>query len=247
MFFGNIDLLKIIQPTWYYLLLKNKPATNNFKIIDKHLVLNYCDKYKSKSAEKLDLNYQKILNGNFDLDFQYCDEQVPLIDQYTFVRRMFKSVWVYFAFIVRLATFNNPIKEIKILLATRHIEKISPEVKLSKNQDFLYFSSKLIKDEPFISVIIPTLNRYSHLKNALNDLCNQDYRNFEVIVVDQSEQFDLSFYDSFLLNKVIIRQKERDYGERETELLKNVKENIYYFTRMMLELIMIGYPTILKY
>ncbi len=229
MFFGKIDLLKIIQPTWYYLLLKNKPTANNFKILDKHLVLNYYDKYKSKSAEKLDLNYQKILRGYFDLDFQHCDEKVPLIDQYTFVRRMFKSVWVYFAFIVRLVTLNNPIKEIKILLSTRHVEKISFEVESSKNQEFLYFSSKLIKDEPFISVIIPTLNRYSHLKNALNDLCNQDYRNFEVIIVDQSEQFDLSFYDSFLLNKVIIRQKERGLWKARNRAIKKCKGEYLLF------------------
>ena len=142
---------------------------------------------------------------------------------------MFKSVWVYFAFIVRLVTFNNPIKEIKNFLATRHIKKISLEVKSSKDKEFLYFSSKLIEDKPLVSVVIPTLNRYGYLKNALNDLCNQDYKNFEVIIVDQSDQFDLSFYDSFLLNKVIIRQKDRGLWQARNRAIRKCKGEYLLF------------------
>ncbi len=38
----------------------------------------------------------------------------------------------------------------------------------------------------YISVIIPTLNRYSDLKNTINDLLLQDFEDFEIIIIDQS-------------------------------------------------------------
>ena len=44
-----------------------------------------------------------------------------------------------------------------------------------------------------VSVVIPTLNRYTYLKDVLEDLEKQDYENFEVIVVDQSEPFQKNF------------------------------------------------------
>ncbi|HMF71793.1 MAG TPA: glycosyltransferase [Flavitalea sp.] len=39
---------------------------------------------------------------------------------------------------------------------------------------------------PDLSIIIPTLNRYSELKNTLHDLSRQSFINFEIIIVDQS-------------------------------------------------------------
>lgn len=39
-------------------------------------------------------------------------------------------------------------------------------------------------DEFYISIIIPTYNRYEYLKETLDSLVNQLYKNFEVIIVD---------------------------------------------------------------
>ena len=39
---------------------------------------------------------------------------------------------------------------------------------------------------PFISVIIPTYGREETLQDSIIDVLNQDYPNFEVLVVDQS-------------------------------------------------------------
>lgn len=39
-----------------------------------------------------------------------------------------------------------------------------------------------------VSVIIPTRNRYSYIIALLNDLKNQDFKDFEIIVVDQSDE-----------------------------------------------------------
>ena len=44
-------------------------------------------------------------------------------------------------------------------------------------------------------------------KDALSDLENQIYKNFEVIIVDQSDNYDRKFYDKFNLNsKLSIRK-----------------------------------------
>lgn len=41
---------------------------------------------------------------------------------------------------------------------------------------------------PEISIVIPTINRYNDLKNTLNDLSKQSFKNFEIIVIDQTEE-----------------------------------------------------------
>ncbi|MGD1905417.1 MAG: hormogonium polysaccharide biosynthesis glycosyltransferase HpsN [Leptolyngbyaceae cyanobacterium] len=45
-------------------------------------------------------------------------------------------------------------------------------------------------DNPFISVIVPTYQREEVLCETLNEILNQDYPNYEVIVVDQTQQHD---------------------------------------------------------
>lgn len=41
---------------------------------------------------------------------------------------------------------------------------------------------------PYISVIIPTYGREEPLRDSINDILNQDYPNYEIIVVDQTPQ-----------------------------------------------------------
>jgi GT2 family glycosyltransferase len=45
-------------------------------------------------------------------------------------------------------------------------------------------------NKPKVSVIIPTLNRAECLTDTINDLLNQTYQNFEIVIVDQSPQKD---------------------------------------------------------
>ena len=71
------------------------------------------------------------------------------------------------------------------------------------------FDSKLLKANPKVSVIIPTLNRYEYLKDVLKDLENQDYKNFDVIVIDQSDPFQKKFYENFALDIKLHQQKEK--------------------------------------
>ena len=57
-------------------------------------------------------------------------------------------------------------------------------------------------------MVIPTLNRYYYLKDGLKDLEKQDYKNFEVILIDQSQLFKKTFYDDFKLDLSVEYQKE---------------------------------------
>lgn len=42
-------------------------------------------------------------------------------------------------------------------------------------------------EKPLISVVIPTYNRERYIKKALESVLNQSYKNFEIIVIDDSE------------------------------------------------------------
>lgn len=56
---------------------------------------------------------------------------------------------------------------------------------------------------PFVSVVIPTLERPEVLLNTLEDLLRQNYPNFEIIVVDQSDKINRKVQDFVEQNKKI--------------------------------------------
>lgn len=43
-------------------------------------------------------------------------------------------------------------------------------------------------EQPLISIIIPTINRYEDLQNTLNDLSKQSIQEFEIIIIDQTDK-----------------------------------------------------------
>ena len=55
--------------------------------------------------------------------------------------------------------------------------------------------------KPFFSIVIPTFNQSNFLKEALNSVFNQDFKNFEVIVIDN--------YSSDETNKIIRTYKKK--------------------------------------
>jgi len=76
-------------------------------------------------------------------------------------------------------------------------------------QGFDQFPYRFLSEKPLVTVVIPTLNRYNYLEKVLSDLERQDYKQFEVIVVDQSTPFAESFYEKFQLKIIVIRQEEK--------------------------------------
>jgi len=135
-----------------------------------------------------------------------------VIDNYRFIRRFFNPVMVWYILAVRLLSLFNPLKELNGFFRSLKIERVDLYKKNSLllfKDDYDNYNSPLVTQQPKVSVIIPTLNRYAYLKDVLIDLEKQDYKNFEVIVCDQSDRFDEGFYKDWKLQLKLIRQEEK--------------------------------------
>ncbi len=207
--------LKYINPGNYYNISDNFInyiyKTNYFSKDDSSVNI-----YSSDQAHYLDFCYHQFLNGNFDFiknseDITEKPVKVSPVksikDNYIFLRRHFSKftgIWVLF---IRILTLNFIVTEIYYYLKSLKFKRIHPEVFI--HDDFEIFESTLIKHKPFVSIIIPTLNRYDYLKSVLLNLENQDYKNFEVIICDQSEPINKDFYKGWNLKIELIIQREK--------------------------------------
>ncbi|WP_460219693.1 glycosyltransferase family 2 protein [Psychroserpens sp. MEBiC05023] len=207
------EFLKYLQPTHYFQLKINGKYI--YPIIESlpddikaQLSVDYS--FKTHEAQEYDLSWQAIYKGYIGVAPTYESfKNVTLFDNYHFIRKYFHPAWVLYVLIIRLVTFHNPFKEITNWFKTRHVKRST-----SINEPIVYeqwetFQSPLVMQKLKVSVIIPTLNRYHYLKDVLKDLEAQDYSNFEVIVVDQSDNFNPEFYNAFSLNFQIVQQEEK--------------------------------------
>lgn len=206
--------LRYLQPTHYFQLFKTsgnsvfpKVSEVPSEILDQ---LQMDHGYISQLARHYDLSWQAVQAGYIGNARPYDEfEAVPLQDNYHFIRKQFHPAWVFYVLLLRVFTFKNPIAEVKAWLATSGIKKQHQVTKLIHHPEWATFNSVLLSKQPLVSVIIPTLNRYDYLKNILKDFEEQDYTNFEIIIVDQSEPFQPEFYRAYDLKIRILRQKER--------------------------------------
>jgi hypothetical protein len=197
--------LTYLQPTHYFSLAKlnGDLIFPDLECLPKAILetLEPDTSYKSTTARIYDLSWQALHKGYIgDLPVITTIEKLPLEDNYRFVRKYFNAAWVFYVFMVRIFSFNNPFKEFSAWFRTRHIKRSQYLKQSIQYTDWFTFKSNLLQQHPKVSIIIPTLNRYSYLKDVLHDLEQQDYKNFEVIVVDQSEPFQeqadyLLFFD----------------------------------------------------
>jgi len=54
-----------------------------------------------------------------------------------------------------------------------------------------------------LSIIIPTINRYDDLLNTVNDLFAQSFKNFEILIIDQSDTNNSEIIDTLKQNSII--------------------------------------------
>ncbi len=172
------------------------------------------ERYESEAAKIADAGY-RLWNRGMMLTAtgQQMRElkalpQPTLKDEYIFIKKYGGNLWAGYALLLRLATFKNPFKEVYCYASTRHIKK---QDLFNNPLPYHYdaFESPLVAVSPKVAVIIPTLNRYEYLQDVLLDLEKQSYRNFEVIIVDQSEKFRKEFYNRFNLNIKLIYQFDK--------------------------------------
>lgn len=205
--------LKYIKPVWYFNLRQRngKVAFPDPDTLPPE-VLGCCQKYnyEGEYAVAADLAWQALQKGYVgESGFPYFGTKHSLKDEYTFIRNYFKGVWAWYILFIRVFTLHNPLKEISAFYKTKNIRctNVFKEPYLYKT--WKNFESELVKKQPKVSVVIPTLNRYEYLRDVLKDLESQDYTNFDVIIVDQSEPYNEGFYKNFNLDIKLLRQKEK--------------------------------------
>ena len=230
---GNMPfrLLKYLQPTHYF-QLHTKAGKSVFPIVDEipeHILsqLEIDVRYTSKQAQAYDLSWQAVQLGYVGKTPTYTNcECIPVQDDYHFVRKYFNPIWGFYVLVLRLLTFKNPFIEIPAWFKARNTKRSTYLNKPIKYPDWKNFYSPLIMAKPKVTIIIPTLNRYTFLKDVLKDLERQEYINFEVIVIDQSEPFQKEFYDEFQLDINLIYQKEKALWLARNTALKKSKGNL---------------------
>ncbi|TQD33828.1 glycosyltransferase family 2 protein [Haloflavibacter putidus] len=229
------NFLKYLKPTSYFRLKRNDntfvfPRTEKLN----KSVLQNLDKdknYQSSLAQAYDLSWQAIQKGYIGNAKTYTHfEKLPIEDEYRFIRKNFHKAWVLYVLLLRLVSFKNPIKEIRAYRKTKNAKRQNFASTPIQYPAYNEFKSPLLEEQPLVSVVIPTLNRYAYLKDVLRDLEKQNYSNFEVIVVDQSEPFQKEFYKDFDLNLNLIYQKEKAlWLARNTAIRKANGEYILLF------------------
>ena len=208
------SFLFYLQPT-YTFVLPNKKGKYAFPIPDKlpesvKLQIKTNKNYKSELARQYDISWQALHKGYLGDTEKYTNfKKLPIQDEYTFVRTYFNVIWSFYVLLIRLLTFKNPFHEISAWWKSRIAVRSNYLKEPITYSEWKNFNDGFIIDKPLVSVIIPTLNRYKYLKDVLKDLEKQDYKNFELIVVDQSEPFEETFYDQFSLQLHVIHQKEK--------------------------------------
>jgi glycosyltransferase involved in cell wall biosynthesis len=212
--------LQYVRPVWYFNLTPKNKVNGywvDYRTLREQEQENILvdDTYESQAALLRDASFQAWNAGIVStdnaqhLDIGILNEKISLKDNYRFIRKYMRSIWSMYVLLIRIVTFHNPFKEIKAFFAVRDVKQIqtSPQGLYADYKD--YHSNLVHEVKPLISVVIPTLNRYKYLYDVMRDLEAQEYRNFEVIVVDQSEPFDKQFYDQFDLDLNLVYQEEK--------------------------------------
>lgn len=206
--------LKYLQPTHYF----SSKKSNGFSVfpiyeelpfeIKKQLYKD--SRFESEIAKHYDCAWQAIYKGYIGNTRTYESfDKLSVHDNYVFIHKYFNRAWVTYVLLIRLFLLNNPLLEIKCWWKTRNVKRYNYENEPLKGTSLKGYKSKLIDSKPLVSVIIPTLNRHNYISEVLKDFEAQDYKNFELIIVDQSDEIPIDFYKKFKLKINLIKQDEK--------------------------------------
>jgi len=235
------SFIRYTQPGWYFNVTPKVatfsscyyhpillPLPNGFKIeVD--------DSYETDAARNADIGYRAWNNGCITTctkDIANQIEQLPqptLYDEYRFISKYWGKHWSVMALIARIFSFKNPVKEIIGFCKAAKTTRYSLHNQLYNWDAYHSYKSPLVEQQPLVSVIIPTLNRYEYLRDVMIDLEKQTWANFDVIVVDQSQPFNGDFYKQFKLNIKTIQQKEKLLWTARNKAVKASKADYFLF------------------
>ncbi len=233
----SYSLMKYIRPIWYFHLISNDGESvvwTNYNQLsrDEKEVIHYNQDYSNQVLSNWDASYQALMKGivkKTGNNIQTDEIELLPADIYRFIRKYHKKIWLYLVFFQRLSSLFNPISEFIGLWQTRHVQKYNLFHPHYVYDEYPDYDSSLIKSNPFLSIIIPTYNRYEPLNNLLKDLEEQTYTNFEVILIDQSKPFQKDLYNNFNLRHHIIRQEEPALWKARNRGIKSAKSEYLLF------------------
>tara|TARA_R110002020_G_scaffold154446_1_gene334172 strand:- start:235 stop:1569 length:1335 start_codon:yes stop_codon:yes gene_type:complete len=208
------NFLRYLQPTHYFQLYR-KDGTSIFpkyKQLPEEIVAQLQPEanFKSEKAREYDLSWQAVNRGYIGNSEVYTSfEKIPVVDEYRFLRKYFHPVWVFYVLMLRLFSLKNPFREFIAWKKSSDVNRSNYQLHPIVYSEWDSFQSSLVSQNPLVSIIIPTLNRYEYLKDVLEDLEKQDHKNFEVMIVDQSNPFQNDFYKNFKLDIKLVHQTER--------------------------------------
>ena len=233
---------RYIRPTWYFNL---KPAIgetpywldyDQLEESEKEIV-SYDHSFDSRSAMLLDAAFQAWNRGVMSqkperaLPDDKLTDKPSLADNYRFVRKYFNPAWSVYILFIRLITFHNPFKELAAFFKGAKTRRTNLFRPFHKHEEYFSYDATLLRQKPTVSIILPTLNRYKYLKDALLDLGNQTIPPHEIIVIDQTDNPDKSFYDQFseLPLKLIFQDQKGQWLARNRAIQQSTGDYILMF------------------
>lgn len=233
----SYQFMKYIKPIWYFHLKPYDDKNNvwfEYKQLstDEKLVINHDNNYSSRVLSNWDASYQALMKGvvkHAPSNIQTQEIEMLPSDIYRFIRKYHKKVWLYLTFLQRIFFLFNPINEFIGLWKTRRVKNIKLFQTYFDYDKYPEYDSSIIKSNQFLNIIIPTFNRYESLRRVLEDLQKQNYTNFEVLIIDQSNPFQADFYNKFNLRHYVIRQKEPALWKARNTGIKSSKSDYLLF------------------
>lgn len=225
---------KYLQPVWYFNLPPDSaiPYWVDYRKLDSSIKskIDISTCYQSEGAMLFDAAYQLLIKGCMQ---EYPDkalnitENFSIQDEYKFVKRFFNPIWCFYIFWLRILMLKNPVNEVRGLISALSVKRVDLFSDMITTTTTLPDYSKEVG---LVSVVLPTLNRYSYLLDILNDLEKQTYKDFEVIVIDQSSPFRNEFYNGFKLDLKVIHQPDPGLWTARNQGVRESKGNLIAFT-----------------
>ena len=215
--------IKYIQPLWYYRLAFRVP---HVVLVDKEEIDKLVEAgkilrgaYSKDEALYLDLAYQALQMGYIPNQSDKPSFQNVVVhgvaDNYRFIFRHFGRAKALYVLFWRIISFKNPIREIYSFLKNRESKVLLAYTEPEQSR----FLCETIA-EPSVSVIIPTLNRYEYLKDVLADLEKQTYKNFDVWICDQTDDYQSEFYKGWDLKLNAFQQEKKALWRARNECIR---------------------------
>lgn len=228
----QFSFLRYVKPIWYL----NRRPVGLCDFIDyrsltdeEKQLIEYCPRYVEERASLVDAALQAWYKGFIETNSDRCVSENKccsnISDNYLFLRRFFGPFWSWYTLFLRLCSLHNPVRELRAFIANSKVKRLDL-FNATRHYPALEPASCSVDVDEFVTVVIPTLNRYEYLKDVLRDLEKQEYRLFEVIVVDQSDNFEPKFYEDFALDLHVVRQDEKALWKARNDAIRKAKGDL---------------------